>query len=101
MARQTGKENCKFRVIVIYRELMKKQKVTTKQIISLLQRRYGITVDRKTIYTDIAAINRIVPIKSIEGRNGGYIYWDVLGEAEDGRIETRHNIPWECQRGNV
>ena len=83
MARQTGRENCKFRVIVIYCELMKKQKVTTKQIINLLQRRYGITVDRKTIYSDIAAINRIVPIMSIAGRNGGYVYWDVLGEEEN------------------
>jgi len=84
MARQTNKESGKIRVITIYRELMNKKKLTTKQIIRLLERRYGVTYDRKTIYDDIAAINRVVPIKTIRGRYGGYIYWDVLGEVEDG-----------------
>lgn len=84
MARQTNKESGKIRVITIYRELLNKKKVTTRQIISLLERRYGVTYDRKTIYDDIAAINRVVPIRAIKGRHGGYVYWDVLGETEDG-----------------
>lgn len=83
MARQTNKESGKIRVITIYRELLNKKKVTTRQIISLLERRYGVTYDRKTIYDDIAAINRVVPIRTIHGKNGGYILWNVLGEAED------------------
>ena len=83
MARQTNKESCKTRVLAIYIELMKKEKITTRQIISMLEKRYGVRYDRKTIYDDIAAINRFVPIKAIPGRNGGYIYWDVLAEAED------------------
>lgn len=84
MYRQTGRENCKVRVIIIYRELMKGKKITTKQIIRLLKNRYGFVVDRKTIYSDIAAMNRIVPIRSIPGKNGGFVIWDVLGEAENG-----------------
>lgn len=83
MARQTNKESGKIRVITIYRELLNKKKVTTRQIIDLLERRYGVTYDRKTIYDDIAAINRVVPIRTIHGKMGGYILWDVLGEAED------------------
>ena len=85
MARQTNKESGKIRVITIYRELLNKKKVSTRQIISLLERRYGVTYDRKTIYDDISAINRVVPIRTIKGKHGGYILWDVLGEAEDGR----------------
>ena len=83
MARQTNKESGKIRVITIYRELLNKKKVSTRQIISLLERRYGVTYDRKTIYDDISAINRVVPIRTIPGRSGGYILLDVLGEAED------------------
>jgi hypothetical protein len=85
VARQTNKESGKIRVITIYRELLKKKKVTASQIIGLLERRYGVTYDRKTIYSDIAAINRVVPIRTTYGKNGGYILWDVLGEAEDGK----------------
>lgn len=83
MAMQTGKENSKIRVIAIYCELMKKKTVTTNQLMKMLRCRYGIIVDRKTIYDDVRAINRFAPIKSLYGRNGGYIYWDVLKEAED------------------
>jgi predicted DNA-binding transcriptional regulator YafY len=83
MGRQTNKENGKIRVITIYRELLNKKKVATREIIGLLERRYGVTCDRKTIYDDKAAINRVVPIRTIRGKSGGYILWDVLGEAED------------------
>ena len=84
MARQNGKENTKIRVITIYRELLKGRKITARQIMRILRCRYGITVDRKTIYDDIAAINRVVPVKAIMGKYGGYVLWDVLGEAENG-----------------
>lgn len=78
-----NKETGKIRVITIYRELLTKRKINTRQIINLLYNRYGITVDRKTIYADIREINRIVPIKTIPGCNGGYILWDVVSEAEE------------------
>ena len=84
MARQTNRESGKIRVITIYRELLNKRKMTAREIILLLERRLGITCDRKTIYDDIAAISRVVPVKGTPGRNGGFVLWDVLGEAEDG-----------------
>jgi predicted DNA-binding transcriptional regulator YafY len=83
MARQTNRESGKIRVITIYRELLKKKKINTSEIINLLRCRYGITVDRKTIIADMQAIDRIVPIKTIPGRNGGYILWDAVSEAEE------------------
>lgn len=83
MARQTNKENCKVRVIAIYRMLIRGKQITAGQIIEELHSHYGITAERKTIYSDIAAIDRIMPIKITTGRGGGYRRWDVIGEADD------------------
>lgn len=47
--------------------------VRTAQLQQMLQNRYGITCDRKTIYSDIAALQDLgVDIVSIPGRSGGY-----------------------------
>ena len=78
-----GRENEKVRVIAIYRMLLRGEKITTRQILEELQSHYGITADRKTIYSDVAAIDRIVPIKVIPGCRGGYCLHDVIGEADD------------------
>lgn len=77
-----GRENEKVRVIAIYRMLLRGEKITTRQILEELQSHYGIAADRKTIYDDIAAIDRIMPIKVRSGRGGGYRRWDVVGECE-------------------
>jgi predicted DNA-binding transcriptional regulator YafY len=63
--------------------LLEGKRITTRQIIDRLKRHYGFKANRKTIYDDIAAINRIMPVKVIPGRNGGYIKWDVLQEIEE------------------
>ena len=84
MARQTNKESCKVRVIAIYRMLITGKKMSSIQIVKELSSRYGITANRKTIYSDIAAINRFIPIKSTDGIGGGFQRWDVLGECEEG-----------------
>ena len=77
-----NKELTKLRVLAVYMIIMRNQKVTTRRILAELERKYGITVDRKTIYSDISAINRLVPIKIEAGRNGGNSIHDVYGEAE-------------------
>lgn len=82
MARATNKETCKIRVVAVYRMILRGQKMTTKEIIHELESHYGISVDRKTIISDIAAINRIIPVRSSGGR-GGYCLWDVAKEAQD------------------
>lgn len=67
MARQTNRETCKVRVIAIYRMLLSGKQMTCAQIREKLKSHYGIEVERKTVYDDIAAINRIMPIKSRGG----------------------------------
>lgn len=83
MHRQANRENAKVRVIAVYRMLLRGKLMTSTQILSELQAHYGITADRKTIYDDVAAIDRIRPIKVIPGKRGGFILWDVMGEAKD------------------
>jgi predicted DNA-binding transcriptional regulator YafY len=83
--KQTNKENTKVRVLAVYR-ILSSSKVLVKSddILRELKSHYGITADKKTIYSDVAAINRIMPVRSIAGKNGGYALWDVLGECDDG-----------------
>ena len=47
--------------------------VRASQLTEMLAHRYGITCERKTIYSDIAALQQLgVDIVSIPGKNGGY-----------------------------
>ena len=82
MPRQTGRENEKVRVIAVYRMLLRGQQMSTAQILAELKSHYGIIADRKTIYADVAAIDRIIPIKVKMGNKGGYCLCDVLKESE-------------------
>ena len=80
--------NCdtKIRVIAVYRIIMRGKPVTAKEIARELEDKFGITCDRKTIYSDIVAIDRFVPVRVASGKGGGYSLWDVLGGVnEDGK----------------
>lgn len=80
-----NKENTKIRILAIYRMLEHQESfITTDQILSKLEKQYGISADRKTIYSDIAAIDRFIPIEMRPRRGGGYRLWDVLGGCERG-----------------
>ena len=47
--------------------------VRTAELIQMLEHRYGILCERKTIYSDIAALQEYgVDILSVPGKNGGY-----------------------------
>ena len=47
--------------------------VRASELIDLLDRQYNIRCDRKTVYSDIAALQDYgVDIVSIPGKNGGY-----------------------------
>ena len=84
MAIQTNKENTKVRVLAVYRILSNSRAVISSSEIMLeLKSRYGITADRKTIFSDVAAINRFMPVRTVAGRYGGFAPWDVLGECDD------------------
>lgn len=67
-----SREQSKMRAIAVYRIMSEGRKLTVPDIARILHCRYGITVDRKTIYDDLRAVNRIMPLEFIQGRNGGY-----------------------------
>ena len=80
-----SKEQSKIRVLAIYRMLNEGRRLTATEILRRLASQYGIHADRKTIYSDVAAINRIMPIDAMPSRYGGYKKYDVLGACEDGK----------------
>lgn len=71
------KDDTKIRVIAVYRMLSEGKLLTSTDIIRRLSNQYGITADRKTIYDDIRAVDRFIPIEVIPGSNGGYKKMEV------------------------
>jgi hypothetical protein len=67
-----GREFGKIRVIAVYRMILENDVITARQIMKNLQERYGIVCDRKTIFSDIAAIDRFLPIDVQQGKYGGF-----------------------------
>lgn len=70
-------DNQKLKIFYILDYLQQKSHpdhpVTAAELISMLSSRYNISCDRKTIYSDIAALQDYgVDIVSIPGKNGGY-----------------------------
>lgn len=76
------KDDMKIRILAIERILKVGQVITSSEIIKELEGRFGITADRKTIYDDIRAISRIVPVECVSGKGGGYKLLNVLVESE-------------------
>lgn len=80
-----SKEQCKIRVLAIERMLSEGRKITATEIQRRLDLQYDIQVNRRTIYSDIYAIDRFMPIEVVTGRNGGYKKCNLLEEMEDGK----------------
>lgn len=79
-----SKDKTKVRVLAIYQMLQSGRRITTREILRRLDLCYDIQADRKTIYSDIYAINQIMPIDSRCGRTGGgYQKDDVLRRLQD------------------
>ena len=75
-----SKEKCKIRVLAVYRMLQEGRKITASEIQKRLELHYDMRVSRKTIYNDIEAIDRFVPIECTTGFGGGFKKCEVLGE---------------------
>lgn len=80
-----NKESSKTRVLAIALMLRYDRVISGSEIRRRLAAQFGWVVDRKTIYDDMYAINRIMPIEVVTGRHGGYRRIDVLGDCEDGK----------------
>lgn len=80
-----SKDKTKVRVLAVYLMLQSGRRITTREILRRLDLHYDIQADRKTIFSDIYAINQIMPIDVRYGRTGGgYQKYDVLRMVEDG-----------------
>lgn len=80
MARNNA--DVKIRILAVAKMLNEGRRMTSTDILRRLDLQYDIQVDRKTIYDDICAIDKFVPINVKGGRNGGYQKYDVLGEVQ-------------------
>lgn len=80
------KDDSKIRVIAVFRMLREDRIISTREIQDELQRVYDIQADRKTIYHDMHAINRIVPVEGISGKNGGWRKVNVLKRCYDAEM---------------
>lgn len=78
-----SKEQTKFRVLAIERMLNEGRKLTSSEILRRLDLQYDIQIDRKTLYSDIYAIDKFMPIEVTAGRCGGYRKF-VFEGIEDG-----------------
>ena len=83
-----SKEDSKVRVLAVALMLSTGRCMSSSAIMRRLYSQYGIEVDRKTIYSDIRAIDRFMPIMVVPGKYGGYQKHDVLGGAEDENYEA-------------
>ena len=79
------RDDSKIKTIAIYRMLDSGRKMNAKEIMDELYGKYGIVASRKTIYSDVQAVNRFFPIESTSGANGGFRKYSVLQEIEDGK----------------
>ena len=72
--RQKGysKEQAKIRVLLIEKMLRYDLRITTKEIQDRLDREYDMQVSRKTLLSDLVAIDRVVPLDVTKGYGGGY-----------------------------
>ena len=71
-------ESDKIRVLAVEHIIARGGRVTSTQILRELEVRYDIKADKKTIYSDIQAIDRFMPVEVTRGCHGGFkiIDWE-------------------------
>jgi hypothetical protein len=79
VTKMAKRDDSKIRLIAVYRMMESGEKLTSTQVISRLKSQFDIKVDRKTIYSDLMAIDRFIPLQVEGGCNGGAQKYDVLG----------------------
>lgn len=76
----TGVSETKTRILAVERIVARRGTVSAKDILTELDLRYGITADRKTIYDDLAALTRFLPIYTDRhGRSFTYVLGEGIG----------------------
>jgi predicted DNA-binding transcriptional regulator YafY len=73
----------KIRILAIERMLAGGRKMKVEEIQQVLEQKYDIYADRKTIFDDISALDMFMPIESKPGNNGGFQRVDVLARCKE------------------
>ena len=79
------KGSAKVRILAVAKMLSEGKRLSVAAIIRRLDLEYDIQVDRKTLISDIYAINRFFPDDVAYGQKGGYMKHNVLEALEDGQ----------------
>ena len=81
----SGGNKCdtKIRVLLVAKMLNEGGMLSASNIASRLEAGYGIKADRKTIMSDVRAIDRVLPLQSACGRNGGYKKYNILDALQE------------------
>jgi predicted DNA-binding transcriptional regulator YafY len=84
--RQKGlsKEQSKIRVLAIERMVTEGQKITAAEIRNRLWMQYDMQVSLATIYSDLRAIDKFIPLEANNGHGGGYKKFDFCGGIKNG-----------------
>ena len=78
-----SKEESKIRVLAIALMLSDGRRLSTKEIMRQLELKYDIQVNRKTIFADLRAIDRLIPLDVTYGKNGGFKKWEWSEDAQE------------------
>lgn len=72
-----NKDLTKYRVLILERLFYEMRELTIKQIQNILEKRYDITANKKTLYDDIAVLTRFENIQIIRKRKKVYYFLEV------------------------
>ena len=73
-----SREQSKTRVLIIAKMLYEGRVLNAKEIQRRLLMQYDMKANRKTIYSDIYAIDKVMPIEVVNGVQGGFRKWEVV-----------------------
>lgn len=60
------------RILAIERMLSTEKYITAPEIVRRLNLKYDLQCDKKTVYNDLYAIDRFIPLEIKIGKNGGF-----------------------------
>lgn len=67
-----GRKQAKVRVLAVERMIDEGKNITIDEIQHRLETEHGIRACRPTIYSDLLAIEKFIPLESCTGPKGGY-----------------------------
>ena len=70
--RKDVNRDVRMRILAIERMLREDRYINALEVVERLDRIYDIQCNRETVYKDMYAIDRFIPLEMKPGRNGGF-----------------------------